>query len=440
MNETEKRRRCGALLTTMRGIVAAAESAGADDLTAGQQTDYDAAAREFDGLAAGLGMTPIGPTDKALRSISAAVAAADAAASKPLHEPTRLEPMNEGGSYPGDSIRRLVPGEIRTLTPSEKLEDVVGRSEAPAGAVGGYIRALVTGNPAHLPDYWRAQSIGIGSAGGFTVPVDLSARLIDRARAASVVNQAGATTVPMATAEMTLARLATGATTAWKSENAAATAGDLTFERVNLRARTLIAYLKSSVELAEDSPNYGEAVERELAQALAIELDRACMFGTGAANEPLGIANQTGIGTTAIGGALTRYTNVGTAVRDVRAANHDPDFLFLAPRTWGFFDALADTTNQPLRPPASWEQLRKFPTTSVPITQGAGSDTTLIVGRGAEILVGVRSEIVIEASRQASDGTDRAFPQLQVFIRAYLRADAALAHPAAFHTLTGVSS
>lgn len=436
MNETEKRRRCGALLTTMRGIIAAAESAGAADLTAGQQTDYDAAAREFDGLAAGLGLTPIGPTDKVLRSISAAVAAADAAASRPLLEPTRLEPHNDGEP----SFRRLVPGEIRTLAPSEKLEDVVGRSVAPAGAVGGYIRALVTGNAAHLPEYWRAQSVGIGSAGGFTVPVDLSARLIDRARAASVVNQAGATTVPMDTAEMTLARLATGATTAWKSENAAATAGDLTFERVNLRARTLIAYIKSSVELAEDSPNYGDAVERELAQALAIELDRACMFGSGAANEPLGIANQTGIGTTAVGGALTRYTNVGTAVRDVKAANHDPDFLFLAPRTWGFFDALADTTNQPLRPPESWQSLRKFPTTSVPITQGAGSDTTLIVGRGEEILVGVRSEIVIEASRQASDSTDRAFPQLQVFIRAYLRADVALAHPAAFHTLTGVSS
>ncbi len=436
MNEHERRLRLGVLMSTMRGIVGAAEAAHADNLTTAQQSDYDAASREFDTLAAGLGLAPVGPTDQALRSISDAVNAADRSLSQPLHEPTRLEPQNDGDA----SVRRLAPGEVRTLKPSEKLEGVTGRSDAPPGAVGGYIRALVTGNPAHLPDYWRAQSIGIGSAGGFTVPTDLSARLIDRARAASVVNQSGALTVPMDSAELTLARLATGATVAWKSENAAATAGDLTFERVTLRARTLIAYIKSSVELAEDSPNYGDAVERELAQALAIELDRAAMFGTGAANEPLGIANQTGIGTTAIGGALTRYTNIGTAVSSIRAANHDPDFLFLAPRTWGFFDALADTTNQPLLPPASWNQLRKFPTTSVPITQGAGSDTTLIVGRGEEILVGVRTEVAIEASRQASDSTDRAFPQLMVFIRAYLRADVALAHPAAFHTLTGVSS
>ena len=423
--EIQARRDMANYLAKMQGIVAAA---GDNPLTPNQDRDFKAAEVELRKLQSQFRLTWL--PEHGTRSEQ--LAAAEAAMSQPLYGPA-APPTPDG-------IRRYVPGEVRTLRPTESLESVVGHSNAPDGAVGDVIRSLVTGNTAYLPEHLRAQSGGIGSAGGFTVPTDLSARLIDRARAASVVNQAGSLLVPMDTAELSLARLESGATVGWKAENAAAPQGNLTFGRVTLRAKTLIALLVSSVELAEDSPNYGAAVETELAQSLAIELDRACMFGAGAASEPLGIANQAGIGTTAVGAALTRYTNVGTAVRLIKAANHDPDFLFLAPRTWGFFDALEDTTNQPLRPPASFEQLVKFPTTSVPITQGAGSDTTLIIGRGEEILVGVRTQVVIEASRQASDGTNRAFPQLQVHIRAYLRADVALAHPAAFHTLTGVSS
>lgn len=332
-------------------------------------------------------------------------------------------------------------GGVRVLGKSQKLADLVDRS-APGASIGlgQLLKGIVLGTWDGVDPEFKAQSVGLGTGGGFLVPEVLSANIIDRARAAAVVFAAGAQTVPMDSSELAIGRLSGGATTLWKSENAAIPAGDLTFERVTLRAKTLTALVKSSVELIEDAPDIGSVIENELGRALALELDRACIRGTGAANEPLGLRNQTGIGTTAVGGALTRYENISDAVRDVRAQNFEPDFLFLPPRTAGFFDKLADTTNQPLRPPASWDQLAKFPTTSIPTNLGAGADTELFVGVGSEMLVGVRTRLTIEASRQAAGSSGSAFEDLQIWIRAYLRADFALAHPAAFHALTGATS
>jgi hypothetical protein len=46
--------------------------------------------------------------------------------------------------------------------------------------------------------------------------------------------------------------------------------------------------------------------------------------------------------------------------------------------------------------------------------------------------------LVLEVSRVAADATNSAFANGQFWIRAYLRADIALAHPKAFNVLTGI--
>jgi hypothetical protein len=53
-------------------------------------------------------------------------------------------------------------------------------------------------------------------------------------------------------------------------------------------------------------------------------------------------------------------------------------------------------------------------------------------------MIGLRTNLVMEVSRVAADGTDSAFANGQVWIRAYLRADVQLAHPKAFNVLTGI--
>jgi HK97 family phage major capsid protein len=289
-------------------------------------------------------------------------------------------------------------------------------------------------------------SLGVGtdSAGGFLVPGPLAGRVIDKARNQARIFQAGALTVPMQSSTLKIARVATDPTAAWKAENAQATASDMTFEALTLTARSLIAIAKLSIELMEDSPTINDVVENAMAQALALELDRAALYGSGTAPEPRGIINTSGVGIQSQGtngAALTSYDAFSTAVQTIQAANGDPNAVIYAARTAGTLDRLKDSTGQPLQPPQSFRELTKLVTSQVPVnrTHGAASNASdAFVGEWPELLVGVRTQLRIEASRVSVVGGESAFDRLQVHVRAYLRADIGVAQPSHFVVVTGI--
>jgi HK97 family phage major capsid protein len=98
----------------------------------------------------------------------------------------------------------------------------------------------------------------------------------------------------------------------------------------------------------------------------------------------------------------------------------------------GKLDRLKDTTNQPLRAPQSFLDLNKYQTKQA-------SDTEAFVGQWSQLIIGVRTDLVIEASREATSSSGNAFQSLQVKVRAYLRADIALAHPQHFVYMSGIA-
>jgi len=113
-----------------------------------------------------------------------------------------------------------------------------------------YLRGMCTGQWDGAPEE-RALSEGTLTAGGHLVPTPLSARVIDLARNATRVFQAGAVTVPMGAQTLKLARLTGEGTPAWHAENAAISAADMTFDAVTFTARTLTRLVTLSVELFE---------------------------------------------------------------------------------------------------------------------------------------------------------------------------------------------
>jgi len=141
------------------------------------------------------------------------------------------------------------------------------------------------------------------------------------------------------------------------------------------------------------------------------------------------------------GSVIASYAFLSTAVQTVQQNNGEPDGVIYAPRTSGELDRLVDTTNQPLRPPPSVAKLPAFVTAQIGITDTVGTSTdcsTAYVGQWPELLIGVRTNLTVEVSRQASDATNSAFSNLQVWIRAYLRADVAVAQPSHFVVVTGL--
>jgi HK97 family phage major capsid protein len=343
------------------------------------------------------------------------------------------------------------PGSTATAEPVLTREQSVSDWLAARGAFEGhadeplslqrYLRGQATGRWDGA-DHERALAEATLGAGGALVPAPLSARVIDLARNATRVFQAGGVTVPMTSQTLALARLTGEGSPAWKTEGANITAADLTFDRVTFTARTLVRRVDLSVELFEDSdPSAEDVIARSFAGQMAVELDRAALIGSGTPPEPTGVRNQSGVTVTAHGAAGTAISTATAydwhldAIGAVRAAGFEPNAHIQAPRTSTSLSKLREaTTSAYLTPPAN--MLPMLTTKSVPInlTVGASTDTSLIfTADWSQLMVGIRTDFTLRflGERFLADTLSYSFV-------AYLRADVQLAQPSAFVVDTGV--
>jgi HK97 family phage major capsid protein len=362
-----------------------------------------------------------------------------------------MRPMPDGQGHPR-ARRAAGDDEVRALGREERMAAYLADRAAPLPdgirtddlSLGRAIRAMVLGDWRAAPAEARAMGTGTSVTGGLLVPTMLSARVIDLARNQARIFQAGALTVPMETKDVNLAKITKDPVASWKAENQPATASDIELGQITLQSRTLVALVKASVELMEDAQNFSSVVENALAAALALELDRAALRGGGAGIgpiEPVGLRFTTGVNLVAVNG-FWDYDDVSTGVQKIVEANGpsaDALAVLLSPRDYGFADRLKDGNGLPLEGPPSWQAMTKLATNQIPTNLGVGTnESEIYVGAFSELLVGIRTELTIEASRVAADTTSSAFSNLQVWVRAYLRGDVNVARAPFFSVLTGV--
>jgi HK97 family phage major capsid protein len=298
---------------------------------------------------------------------------------------------------------------------------------------GQFLRAMIVQDKTEVER--RALAEATDSAGGYTVPDVLSAELIDAARAASVVMQAGARTVPLTSDRNTIARVLTDPTPAWRAEAGAIANSDPTFGPVVLTPQSLAVSVDISAELMADSLNLASSLPGILAAAMAVELDRVALIGSGTAPEPRGVANTSGIGTFAQDALIANYANLSKARTGIMTANRGPVSAYVMhPRDEGSFTDLVDANGQPLMAPRAVADIPMLTTTSLPIDGCTGDDeSTIIAGNFAHLLVGIRSGIQVEVFKGP-----KYISNLQYTLVAHMRADIAVEDPGAFYALTGV--
>jgi len=190
-----------------------------------------------------------------------------------------------------------------------------------------------------------------------------------------------------------------------------------------------------SAELMADSLNLATSLPDILAAAMAVELDRVALIGTGSAPQPRGIANTSNVGTFAQDNLIANYANLSKARTGILTGNRGPISAYIMhPRDEGSFMDLVDSDGQPLNPPSAIGAIPMLTTTSLPIDGGAANDeSTIIAGNFAHLLVGIRSGIMIELFKGP-----KYISNLQFTMIAHMRADIAVEDPKAFFTLTGV--
>lgn len=326
------------------------------------------------------------------------------------------------------------------LRPEERFSDWASRHDPESRceiSPGAMLRAMAFGSKTDAER--RALSEGTDSAGGYTVPTVLSAALIDRLRRQSVLVRAGARTVPLTSDSNVIAKLTADPTPAWRAEAGAVAASDPTFGAVTLAPKSLAVLVKFSRELLQDSLNIESALVNAITAAMALEIDRAGLFGTAADNQPRGLINIAGINTFDVGGKLSLYTG-GMYAPLVRARTQlltanagEPTAYIMHPREDGTLVGALSGSGDPVIAPAKIAAVPQLVTTAVPVDGGVGTnESSFIAGNFAHFIIGMRETLRLEVLRELYAATG------ELAMVAHMRVDFAAEHPLAFSHATGI--
>lgn len=289
----------------------------------------------------------------------------------------------------------------------------------------------------------RALATSSGGTGGFTVSAVTAAEMIDKLVNASRLFEAGAQRgiLPGRGGEFSFPKHSSGPATQWVAENATLSDAEITFSAIKVVPRILAC---GPVKIPRKLLDQGEVnlerfVTAAMQREMAIEIDRAGLFGLGTAREPNGLTNQlTGTSVVTGTGVITNYDEIVDATK-VLADNNAPDAtaVLLAPRednTIAKFKTGITSDNTPLMPPPKIANLPFLPTNQIPITEGAGSDESrMIVGHFPHMSVMFQGDVMILPLRE------RYAEKLQVGFIAYVYVDVAVAYPTSFVSIGGIT-
>ena len=166
--------------------------------------------------------------------------------------------------------------------------------------------------------------VDIPTAGGNLVADELLAgSFIDLLRNRLALAQAGVTMLTGLQGNISIPRQTSAATAYWVGENVAPQESQQAIDQVNMTPKTVAAFVDYSRRLLlQSSIDVEGMIRNDLARVLALEIDRAGIYGTGSTNQPLGLINTTGIGTETLTNAGT-FAQLIAMETDVAAANAD---------------------------------------------------------------------------------------------------------------------
>ena len=171
--------------------------------------------------------------------------------------------------------------------------------------------------------------VGTSTAGGNLVAGDLlTGSFIDLLRNRMALMQANVTMLSGLQGNIAIPRQASASTAYWVGEGGSPTESQPSIDQVNMTPKTVGAYVDYSRRLLlQSSIDVESMIRTDLAKVIALELDRAGIYGTGSSSQPLGLTNTTGIGSQTITtyGTFSEYVGMETKVA---VANADVASMF----------------------------------------------------------------------------------------------------------------
>ena len=194
-------------------------------------------------------------------------------------------------------------------------------SEASSKAAGKSARGIYV--PGEVLRAQRDLTAGSATAGGNLVATNLLAdSFIDLLRNSSIAIRAGATVMNGLSGNVAIPKQTGAATAYWVAESGAPTESQQTVGQVTMTPKTVGAYTDFSRRLIlQSSLDVENMVRRDLAQVIALAIDSAAFYGTGANNQPTGLKLQSGINTKDFAAANPTFAELVAMESEIDADN-----------------------------------------------------------------------------------------------------------------------
>jgi len=190
----------------------------------------------------------------------------------------------------------------------------------------------------------RDLTVGTASAAGDLVFTDARpGSFIELLRNRLALASLGVQTLTGLVGPVAIPKQTGGATAYWVAEKGEPTESNPTVGQVNLNAKTLGAFTEFSRRLIlQSSIDVESMVRRELATVMALEIDRAALYGTGTSSQPKGLKFVTGINTVDFAANAPTYAEVVAMETAINADNADIGAMSYLTNSF-FFDGTATT-------------------------------------------------------------------------------------------------
>lgn len=294
----------------------------------------------------------------------------------------------------------------------------------------------------------RALAAGVAASGGFTVPQDLMAEIIEFLRPNAVVRSLNPRTLPMPNGSLNMPKMTAGAVATYIGENQNVVKTEQAFGSVKLIAKKLSALVPISNDLIRYSAvAVDSAVREDMALGVAQAEDLAFIAGKGTQYSPRGLRNWCLAAqevTATVVGSLTPqkvYTDLQSLILKLRQQNVRfvrPGWI-ISPRTEFYLRTLQTTTGNLTTLAAemlSSGTIFGYPyrvTTQVVENLGSGTDETyVLLADFADVVIGEVPNVIVQTSAEAAyyDGSSvvSAFSLDQTVIKMIIEHDLAVRH------------
>lgn len=352
-----------------------------------------------------------------------------------------------------DAHIKMAAGDMTRSTNAEQAEEpatFAAAGLAPSQVKAFYIsRARSSGSEkATLGDFLRgvagmptseavkaSLAVGTDSAGGYAVPHTVMPGIIDALTENSAILRAGARILPLEGAKsVTIAAVDALPTPGWRDELGVIDEDVPTFRAVTMTPRSLAVICRVSRELLADAPDMDRAIQTAVSSAIAAEIDRVCLVGSGIAPEPQGIFGTVGVNASNQSGANFAWGDVVSAWTAIaQAKGPQPTHIIVSPAVAAKMGTWLNGTGDWLLPPPLLRNLSVIHTTGVPDDLGSGSNESLaFVGDFRSVILGMRENMSIVRLSEAYAKTG------EIAFLVHSRMDVACQYPQALATIAKV--